>query len=284
MYTKEVKATTQRGGVRGKSEASKSKPLAEDISADPIALEALAFNLEASLRVFTDHHFFAWTQGLLQNLIRHEVLICVLRNGDNEMCHVDSFSTAQADPKLFCRLYNQDASLAGKLVKEWETHHFQPLVLNAEKDALFAGSALARELSRIGANAIIAHGTYDTRARMASFFLFACQARDTDADQAHRVEMLVPFLHAAWVRTKIRLSAKGGESNVHPVERDLLTLRELEVLRWVYLGKSNIEIGIILGISPLTVKNHVQEILRRLNVQNRTQAVGKAFNLRILDI
>ena len=39
----------------------------------------------------------------------------------------------------------------------------------------------------------------------------------------------------------------------------------------------------ILGISPLTVKNHVQKILRRLDVLNRAQAVGKALALRILD-
>jgi DNA-binding CsgD family transcriptional regulator len=39
----------------------------------------------------------------------------------------------------------------------------------------------------------------------------------------------------------------------------------------------------ILTISPLTVKNHVQKILRRLNVLNRAQAVGKALSLRILD-
>ena len=35
-------------------------------------------------------------------------------------------------------------------------------------------------------------------------------------------------------------------------------------------------------ISPLTVKNHVQKILRKLNVVNRAQAVGKALELRIL--
>jgi len=50
------------------------------------------------------------------------------------------------------------------------------------------------------------------------------------------------------------------------------------------VGKSNIEIGTILTISPLTVKNHVQKILRKLNVQNRTQAVGRALALRILSI
>ena len=62
----------------------------------------------------------------------------------------------------------------------------------------------------------------------------------------------------------------------------VLTPREQQILQWIYHGKSNIEIGMILGISSLTVKNHVQKILRRLNVQNRTQAVGRALSLRIL--
>jgi DNA-binding CsgD family transcriptional regulator len=62
----------------------------------------------------------------------------------------------------------------------------------------------------------------------------------------------------------------------------VLTPREQEILRWVYLGKSNGEVGAILKISPLTVKNHVQKILRKLNVVNRTQAVGKALDTRIL--
>ena len=37
-----------------------------------------------------------------------------------------------------------------------------------------------------------------------------------------------------------------------------------------------------LGISPLTVKNHVQSILRKLGVANRTQAVATALNLGLL--
>ena len=61
-----------------------------------------------------------------------------------------------------------------------------------------------------------------------------------------------------------------------------LTARETEILQWMYYGKSNTEIGAILGINALTVKDHVQKILRKLHALNRTQAVGKAFALHIL--
>jgi DNA-binding NarL/FixJ family response regulator len=63
----------------------------------------------------------------------------------------------------------------------------------------------------------------------------------------------------------------------------VVTEREAEILTWVQKGKSNREIGRTLGISPLTVKNHVQKILRKLEVHNRTQAVAKAMRHGILD-
>lgn len=249
---------------------------------DAAELEAVVLNMEASLRVYTKHHFFGWTQGLLQNLVPHEALICALRAGEGRTALVEAFSTAAGDAEPLDRLYSQEPAFGDKLVKEWKEKLYQPLVRDVA-EAAAGESPLSRELSRIGAPRVIAHGTHDTGGRMASFFLFAGAANEENPRRARLVEILVPFLHAAWVRTKISLSGEAGTgSDVHAAARELLTEREREVLKWVYLGKSNIEIGLILGISPLTVKNHVQEILRRLNVQNRAQAVGKAFSLHIL--
>ena len=56
-----------------------------------------------------------------------------------------------------------------------------------------------------------------------------------------------------------------------------LTDRELEILRKVSTGLTNAEIGYTLGISPQTVKNHVTSILRKLAVNDRTQAVVTAL-------
>ncbi|MBA2247945.1 MAG: response regulator transcription factor [Chloroflexia bacterium] len=56
-----------------------------------------------------------------------------------------------------------------------------------------------------------------------------------------------------------------------------LTERELEILRKVSDGMTNAAIGEALGISPQTVKNHVTSILRKLAVNDRTQAVVTAF-------
>ena len=55
-----------------------------------------------------------------------------------------------------------------------------------------------------------------------------------------------------------------------------LTVREMQVIRHVAMGLKNREIGLSLGISVETVKEHVQNILRKLQVNDRTQAAVKA--------
>jgi DNA-binding NarL/FixJ family response regulator len=56
-----------------------------------------------------------------------------------------------------------------------------------------------------------------------------------------------------------------------------LSGREMEVLACVTQGQSNKEIAAILGISHQTVKNHVTAILRKLGVEDRTQAAVYAL-------
>ncbi|WP_432719537.1 helix-turn-helix transcriptional regulator [Jeongeupia wiesaeckerbachi] len=56
-----------------------------------------------------------------------------------------------------------------------------------------------------------------------------------------------------------------------------LTPREREILGFIRLGKTNSEISYILGVADSTVKNHVQRILIKLQVSNRTQAIAKIF-------
>jgi DNA-binding NarL/FixJ family response regulator len=61
-----------------------------------------------------------------------------------------------------------------------------------------------------------------------------------------------------------------------------LTGRELAVLRLVAGGYSNKEIGRALGISDGTVKNHLTEILYKMEARDRTHAVLKAIGARLL--
>lgn len=251
-------------------------------SLDMLAFESVVLNLEHSLRVHAKHHFFSWTQGLLQSLIRHDLLVCALRNGSAMSFNVECFSTAPAEPARFNELFRRDPSIVPGLVAPWEEGRFQPLECSAASAASPASAALWRELTRMGADKVFAHGTHDAAGRVTSFFLFACRPGAVSSKQAYLVQLAVPFLHTAWIRTQVNRASETPGTRFP--EAHVLTQREQEILKWVYHGKSNYEIGVILEISPLTVKNHVQKILRKLNVQNRTQAVGKAIELRVLNI
>jgi transcriptional regulator EpsA len=262
-------------------------PASEGVAVDsparlsPLDLESLALNLDVSLRVCTRHQFFGWTQGALQSLIAHELLICALRAERQELACVDSFSMVPVEPAHFNELFRQDVSFVPHIIKTWEENHCKSVVCDLGNGGQFAASALARELTRIGTSNLVAHGTHDACGQLTSFFAFACRPGGAGPRQAYFAELVVPFLHAAWVRTQVNWQAKGPGAK--QAEAGLVTSREREVLEWIYRGKSNIEIGMILKISPLTVKNHVQKILRKLDVLNRTQAVGKALALRILN-
>jgi DNA-binding NarL/FixJ family response regulator len=56
-----------------------------------------------------------------------------------------------------------------------------------------------------------------------------------------------------------------------------LTLRESEVLYWVAKGKTNRDIGDILGSSPATVKKHLERVYEKLGVETRTAAAAVAM-------
>ena len=78
------------------------------------------------------------------------------------------------------------------------------------------------------------------------------------------------------------LARKAEERQQYPTPT--LTTRELEVLKLVAKGMSNREIADALYISENTVKNHVRNILEKLHLHSRMEAVIYAVRERLLDI
>jgi DNA-binding CsgD family transcriptional regulator len=56
-----------------------------------------------------------------------------------------------------------------------------------------------------------------------------------------------------------------------------LATREAEILAWVALGKTDVEIGVVLGISPRTVSHTLERVYRKLGVETRMAAARLAF-------
>jgi LuxR family maltose regulon positive regulatory protein len=79
---------------------------------------------------------------------------------------------------------------------------------------------------------------------------------------------------------KLKRKTKKGDSALS-LPKPLLSERELNVLRLMAAGLSNQQIADRLIISLGTAKNHVHNILEKLNVQGRTQAVAQARELEL---
>jgi len=63
-----------------------------------------------------------------------------------------------------------------------------------------------------------------------------------------------------------------------------LTLRELDVLKLIVSGRSNKEIGNLLSISEATVKTHINNLLSKMGVSDRTQAATTALQRGIVHL
>src|ERR1044071_6050083 len=143
---------------------------ARSSATDCLQVESIVLNLDASLRVHARAHFFSWTQGLLQSLIRHELLICTLCHGKPPAFRADGFSMSAPDPAVFSDMFLRDSSVAPGLLKAWEERRFQPVTMDLDPAAppatgSLAGGAFSRELSRIGATQLLSHGVHDADGR-----------------------------------------------------------------------------------------------------------------------
>jgi DNA-binding CsgD family transcriptional regulator len=105
---------------------------------------------------------------------------------------------------------------------------------------------------------------------MASCFVFFKVALPTAVPPVELATLLLPHFHLGLCRS---WAAEPVPADSKPQEK--LTKRQVQILNWVQQGKTNFEIAVILGVSPLTVKNHLQKLFKRLDVHNRTQAVAK---------
>lgn len=75
-----------------------------------------------------------------------------------------------------------------------------------------------------------------------------------------------------------------AEIGTDGIALDSITARETDCLHWAARGKTNWEIGEILGVSENTVRYHMKNAFKKLNAKTRARAVTKAINANIIDL
>jgi two-component system nitrate/nitrite response regulator NarL len=94
-------------------------------------------------------------------------------------------------------------------------------------------------------------------------------------EAAARGETIMSTEVASRLFARLRPNGPGPSPNDLPAS--LLTAREIEILRLLARGRHNEDIADELVISPFTVRNHISNLLRKLQLHNRTQAAAYAI-------
>ena len=103
--------------------------------------------------------------------------------------------------------------------------------------------------------------------------------KDADADEllrAIRAAAVGEAIFGASIATRMMSFFAAGGGGRSAAAFPELTERELEILEQIAAGRSNAEIGQRLGIAPKTVRNHVANVLNKLEVADRSQAIVRA--------
>ncbi|MCF6236779.1 MAG: LuxR C-terminal-related transcriptional regulator [Gammaproteobacteria bacterium] len=195
---------------------------------------------------------------------------------------------------------------SGQVISPLFCHWFEsqsPQVLDVHKESCQSSSDDIAFYQRFSINNVMSHGVLDCGQGYASYFGFANIVGGIEERHVDLMKILVPHLHAVYTKTA---AVKKALSPIFPVvstlqsgdlsdqylvaqaevshNKKILSARETEVLRWVYLGKTNWEVAQVLSISEQTVKNHVKKITKKLDVNNRQHATAKALQMKIIVI
>ena len=133
---------------------------------------------------------------------------------------------------------------------------------------------------RTGAQAPLAHTHLD----YAEMLLARGYRGDHEKAEAHLRQAEARANTLGLIPLAGRIAATRGLS-ANPASRsavpDNLTVRELEVLRLMAIGRGNADIALVLEISPNTVATHVRNILAKTGCANRTEAAAYAVRHRL---
>ena len=252
-------------------------------------MQALVRVIEAAPSVKRRYHFFVWMQNHLHVLLPHVLAVCGSYQRQRREVVFEAFHSVVLPAPTLGMLTGVGPAMMAALSRAWVENHGRALALSTHRptDATLSGGFA--ELAAAGLGHLVLHGVARPQrpTELESLFVLAGTAAEPPVTMAHHFELLLPHLHTTYLRvqdtertmntTKPALPTQPAGGNVSQI-----TEREKEILLWVREGKSNLQIGEQLGISALTVKNHVQKILRKMGASNRAQAVALAMTAQLL--
>lgn len=243
---------------------------------DKDSLERLFGVIQRSFTISKHVDLFMWLQQCVRDFLPHDVLVATWGDFTAGRLHFDIASNI---PEIRTQQVidgcDEIAPLMGDLFHRWVSNgerwyvinNFDVVGVNTNNSGTFMG-----KLEQM--KSVLVYGIRDMRGNDDTLFVFFDKSNKIQMHQ-NVMGMLMPHVDAALRR--VECLAPGVPEEDPVIEAAMLEMsdREQEILHWVTNGKTNFEIGVILGISPNTVKNHLKRIFSKLEVTSRAQAVAK---------
>jgi transcriptional regulator EpsA len=221
-----------------------------------------------------------WLQGDVQHYLPHDILLAGWGNFQEGAIQHDVLSKL---PGVRSYAVGTDSLpfLLSKLYDCWVLADRKPCRLDFRRLEYLLGNtslpgSFSSELRRM--SSILIHGMRDERGQYECLYVMLSTRLIPDEPAGTAMKVLMPIIDSA-LRQIAHLPQQQKQTlkslRISNEDAFGLSEREIQIMDWVAMGKTNSEIGSILNISGFTVKNHMQRIFQKLNVFNRAQAVSK---------
>jgi transcriptional regulator EpsA len=211
--------------------------------------------------------------------LQHEAMVCGWGTSDADGSYVHNVLHHNYPPGYFDALATPEGKADSPLIRQWRAT-MQPVAFQAGRDDDKFPIEWVNIFKQHGLRNTVAHGVLDMRRTFSSYFIFSNIAGEVGEKEIFLLKILVPNLHFALMRslTTVMEYRRLAGSSQQP-----LTEQQKAILQWVHQGKTNWEIAQILSVNENNVKYNIGQILAKLEVRNRAQAVSKAILLGLLN-
>lgn len=230
--------------------------------------------MHESMQIKQHVQLFMWLQGNLQNLLPHDALLLAYGDLPNRKLHYEVISSAgrlRGDAPA----HSDVEALIGALFERWQQYGRNVCSLEIPSGITLDSASQSKLHQTLRSmRSIMVQGIRDERAGIDVLYVLLRRWDGFSNEDRHMFDILLPHIDYA-ARRVTDSSEPAGKPLKGATEINILSDRENEILHWVGNGKTNYEIGMILGISQFTVKNHLQRIFRKIDVSNRAQAISR---------
>lgn len=241
--------------------------------------EILEF-VDYSLNISQEEGAFCELINRTKTLILHDFAICGLVEVENKSLSKIKAVVNVSYPKEWMKIYFKNNYQAIDPVLRTHFSTFRPQIWSktyqrdSDIDLKFLSTA-----QDFGLSEGLTYGIFEPEDSTGTIISFSGSSIEPSNQQVTCLKIIVPYIHQALIRVSRKKTIFKETGISLP-----LSAREIEVLKWVKLGKTNWEISAILNISERTAKFHVINIIRKLNASTRGHAVAKALELEIITL